>query len=644
MPIHSMPATQPPTEIRIPLTPAMVLSEEAQGDSSLLVDEQSISGDPTTAGKGGKPKNPYFTGWGNTWRFPLHLVINLGQERDVSRLFFYIETGGGEIKFSYGKPFAWSAETTIERAGYQSWKEVKINAKTRFVRLTLTAPTSIPEVIIYATDKAKTLAAPPKITGTHPIIPFEQFMGTNAFIDDPIDTISAVGGFQREYHLWSWDTEKPDGKQDSRTNLRFQPSGAAGGNLWFFDDYYAKLKAKGVTVAPVLQDSLEEVRGGGGKGAFKPILPGADSTNPASYLAHAQHMYQFAARYGSTKVPDTMLTLATNQPRRSGLGTLKYLENWNEPDRSWDGREGWFAPYELAAMSSADFDGHGGTLGKNVGVKNADPMMQFSIGGLAGISLEYLRAMKFWSDYNRAGKPFPANVLNMHHYCTDVGEQGGGFGKTGISPESDKLREKMTKITQWRDANLPGCEVWLTEFGWDTDPRSPFHCPATGSLSAEDVQAAWLVREFLLLSASGVDRAAQFMLRDVKTGGGGAFETCGLVTEKGQWKPKPSYYAATTLKAALAGTRFERDIPTGKPDVQAMLFSGNNRNVTAVWSGTDTDKTIMGVNIPAPMGAKTATLIRYKTGSVTGVTEALPLKNGIVTLTISEKPVFIAWK
>jgi hypothetical protein len=50
------------------------------------------------------------------------------------------------------------------------------------------------------------------------------------------------------------------------------------------------------------------------------------------------------------------------------------------------------------------------------------------------------------------------------------------------------------------------------------------------------------------------------------------------------------------------------------------------------------------VNIPAPTGAKTATLIRYKTGSVAGVSEALLLKNGMVTLTVSEKPVFIIWK
>ena len=69
MPNYSVPATQAPTEIRVPLTPAMVLCEEAQGDSAMLVDEQEIAGDPAS-NKGGKPKNAYFPGWGSTWRFP----------------------------------------------------------------------------------------------------------------------------------------------------------------------------------------------------------------------------------------------------------------------------------------------------------------------------------------------------------------------------------------------------------------------------------------------------------------------------------------------------------------------------------------------------------------------------------------------
>ena len=37
-------------------------------------------------------------------------------------------------------------------------------------------------------------------------------------------------------------------------------------------------------------------------------------------------------RYGHTKVPDSMLQLAPDQPRLSGLGYLKYMETMNEPD------------------------------------------------------------------------------------------------------------------------------------------------------------------------------------------------------------------------------------------------------------------------------------------------------------------------
>ena len=38
----------------------------------------------------------------------------------------------------------------------------------------------------------------------------DQFVGTNAFIDDPLDKLAVPVGFVREYHSWQWDTEAPD--------------------------------------------------------------------------------------------------------------------------------------------------------------------------------------------------------------------------------------------------------------------------------------------------------------------------------------------------------------------------------------------------------------------------------------------------
>ena len=583
-----------PAETPLTLRPEQLLCEEAVADVATLVDEQA-------AGIRGKPKSVFFPGWQNAWRYPVHVTIDLGAEHTVTRLFFYIETGGGELGFATGKPFAWLPETLAPRDGYQSWKEVKINARTRYLRVTLPKPVAVPEILIYGTPLPTAESIGSAVPDPRaPRVSFDQFVGINAFIDDPLESITGVAGFVREYHSWAWDTENPDRK------TRFSPSAAAGGNAWFFDDYYKKLAAAGVTVVPAIQGNIA-----GQPFDAKPDL-----------AAHAAHLFQIAARYGSRKVADKELTLAPGQPRVSGLGTLRYLENWNEPDKTWRDRAGWFTPFELAEMCAADEDA----------IHRADPAMPLVLGGLAGIGLDYLKAMQHWAQFKRGGR-FPASVINLHHYCTDGGEQG--FGKTGISPEADHLRGKLEAVAKWRDSNAPHCELWLTEFGWDTDPRSPIHCPAIKSMDAQTVQAAWLVRAYLLLSAAGVDRAAMFMLRDVNSTGGGVFETCGLVTQKGAWKPKPSWFWVATLKNRLKGYRFVGDLPTGRPDVLALRFSNGKQDTLALWCPTAEDKTVSGFKIPVK--ASKATAVRFTTGSTTGIAAPLPT----LTLDVSEKPTLV---
>lgn len=583
-----------PTEAKLTLLPSQLLCEEAVADVKTLVDEQAV-------GIEGKPKTEFFPGWHAPWRYPVHITVDLGAEHNVTRLLLYNDTGTSEIGVAAGKPFAWSAEKDLVRDKYQGWCELRVNTKTRYLRLTLPKPTALQELVVYGTplpslgNRSSAVPSPRKAR-----VNFELFVGTNAFIDDPLDKITGVAGFVREYHSWAWDTEDPD------RQTRFNPSAAAGGNSWFFDDYYQNLASAGVTVVPALQGNIA----------------GQTFNDKPDLKAHAAHLFQFVARYGSKKVADSALSLAPGQPRVSGLGTLRYLENWNEPDKTWEGRGGWFTPFELAAMCAADEDA----------VHMADPSMPLVLGGLAGLSLDYLTAMQHWAEFNRGGR-FPAGVINLHHYCTDGGEQG--FGKTGISPEADDLRGKLEAVAKWRDTNAPHCELWLTEFGWDTDPRSPIHCPAIKSMDAQTVQAAWLVRAYLLLSAAGVDRAAMFMLRDVNSTGGGVFETCGMVTQKGEWKPKPSWFWVATLKNRLKGYRFVGDFPTGNPDVMALRFSNGKQDALALWCPTAEDKTVSSFKLPVK--ASKAMAVRFATGSTTGA-EA-PLEN--LTLNVSEKPTLV---
>ena len=617
-------------DTRIVLQPEMIVNETALGDATKLVDEQNAIGDPAT-GKGLRPLHPFFPGW-TAWQYPVHIIVDLGTAHHLTRLFLYNESGENPLILATGKPFVWK-DQAITLSGYREWREFPLQTTTRYLRLTLNRPTSLPELALYGDGQEFPAKSPakvqPKRSSTRPAM--DQFIGTNAFIDDPIDKLAVPVGFVREYHSWQWDNEGAD-KQ-----TRFQPSGAAGGHAWFFDDYYARLNTSGVTVCPALQQSTP-VYFPGVDLDFKPVEKGKDTEDPVSYRLHAAHMYQFAARYGSAKVVDSLLQLAADQPRCSGLDSLHYLENWNEPDKTWRGREGRFTPYELAAMSSADYDGDQGRMGKNVGVRSADPKLKLVIGGLAGINLEYLRAMKVWADGHRGGD-FPADVINLHHYSSD-GTEDQAFKTTGISPEADHLREKFANIVAWRDANLPKCEVWVTEFGYDTNPKSPIHSPAIGSYSAEEVQGIWLLRSYMALAAAGVDRAAMFMFRDVKSDGGGVFETCGMVTEKGQWKPKPSYFYIATLKKRLAEMRFAGEIASGNANVLIYRFVGaGDRAAYVVWSPTSEDRKIADVSFA--LNGKSAVRIDFTDKSLAGTSALLTIRQGRVTLEVREKPVLV---
>lgn len=184
---------------------------------------------------------------------------------------------------------------------------------------------------------------------------------------------------------------------------------------WNLDDVYKRLDDAHVDVFPSIQGTIPAVSGT--TDFPKPMPEGAEPTDPASYTDHGKMMFQFAARYGSTHVDASKLTLAAGQPVLSGAGYLRYLESGNEPDNIWAYNLGGSAMPQLAdefaAMSSADYDGDQGQLGAGVGAKTADATMKVVMAGLAGTApgqddwltnvKAYLQGIKNWSTAHRGG-------------------------------------------------------------------------------------------------------------------------------------------------------------------------------------------------------------------------------------------------
>ena len=482
-------------------------------------------------------------------------------------------------------------------------------------------------------------------------ITMDQLIGINAFFDDPPEKYS-VAGFIRSYEYFKWHAYDV---QNVNTNIQldqieygFNPSYAGGANL---DAYYLEAKSLGITVAPSYQESfMWLVNNVKPDLVHKPARKSESTLDVWSYRDHASAMYQMAARYGSTNVPDNTLLLRSDNERLTGMNITKYFENWNEHDRWWQGPNAQFSPEEYAAMTSADYDGHMNTMNQNsevkFGIVTADPNAKMVMSGLAHLEYYKLEDMKRWFDENRTDpnyRKYPLDVINVHRYSNDAGQQRA-IGQVGVSPEDDDLKGNMEALVNWVNTNMPEVsEVWITEFGYDTNPASPQHAPAFAGFSNKEVQAQWLVRSYFAIAAAGIDRAAMYMLRDVADNGGGVFQTCGLVSSKESgWQPKPSWYYVYAMKNRLTGMKYTGEIDAGNPNVWIYEFTHttNGSKAYAVWCPTSNGTTVNNYSLNIG-NASSARLVELQVGNINGAESALSINNGSVNVNVSERPIFV---
>ena len=611
-----------------------IINVAADGDATLLFDEQAAVGDPR-AGTGHRPTNVWSTAW-SSWYYPLTAVVDLGGNCQLTDISFFDANSIGQITVQALGTNGWVNLFADSQNRYLVWVTYPVSAQTRYLRIIFDSVNVVsPELVLYGWRREPVQPWP---AATPPVPPsMDQFLGVNTVISDPLGRVEAFG-CAREYHDWDWD-EGGSSAYPNDTNQWFS-SYLAG---WNFDQYYHDLMLAGLLLAPCKQLSASWL--GLADLNDKPIPAGSnrDPLQPASYVEHADHLYQFAARYGTTPVADGKLKLAASEPRLSGLGYVHYIENWNEPDKNWLGRDAYFLPYEYAALSSADADGHLGTMAGNVGIRKADPTAKLVMAGLAGLNLEYLKAMKYWCDQNRGGN-VPWDVLNLHYYCNDAGGQDGATPTTGISPEAAGFRQQVAAIVDYRNRFLPGKEVWVSEFGYDVNPLSPQHAPAIGATPAEEVQGRWIIRSFLALAGAGVDRAFLFMLRDFDTTNATMFASSGLIEDYShQFAVRPGWYYCHTLKERLRGLHYVADQNSGNTNVTIYQFAdaGGAIKAYALWCPTTNNVTVTGYALSLVGNPATAMLVTLTNGSPLGETTSQTPTNNIVHVDVSEKPVLV---
>ncbi|WMJ74624.1 hypothetical protein RCC89_15840 [Cytophagaceae bacterium ABcell3] len=609
-------------QTKISLDKDMVINITGWGDAGLLVDEQDAAGDPA-AGKGGKVETRWLPGW-KDWFYPSSAIIDLKTTYELTEIWLFHGKGYGSFSVHTGSLKDWEFQLNDRMMEFNQWTKHEVNATCRYLKVTIDEKGAVPEeIVLYGKRVGEEFKEPDPVKHERPLM--KDFIGINGFPDDPLE-VSQVGGFVREYHNWDWN-------ELEKGRLRFSP----GYPDLDYDAYYKKMKEAEILVAPCLKQSPSWMTA---HREHKPVPAGRDASEPYSYREKASYMFQYAARYGSVEVDEELILLDDGQEKKTGLGYLKYYEDWNEPDMWWNERKGYFTPFEYVAMASANYDGHQGRMGKGFGVKAADPDAVFVMAGLAAMRLDYLKAMKLWSQAYR-GEDFPADVINLHHYCNDVG--GQGQSSVGVSPEEDGFKKRLERFVDYRDKHLPGKEVWVTEFGYDVNQQSIQRAPAIGGFSGEEVQAIWLIRSYLALAAAGVDKAAMYMVRDdPNPDTTGRFVTSGLMQGNHERK-RTSWYYLNTFGYLLGDYVFEREVSSDKSGVCNYRFTNPQTGdfVYVLWSPTSKGLEVKNHSLVLPDNANSYSVVELEHKRPKGKVLVSENDDKHIKVNVSEKPIFV---
>ena len=445
-------------------------------------------------------------------------------------------------------------------------------------------------------------------------ISFDKKIGMNGHVDVPQDILSA-GGVVREYHNFGWSIT-----EDKKMYFNKY-------SWWDFDNYYKNLSSKGITILPCIQMGEQSVFNRNRN--EKPVIKGDDTTDPMSYKIHSNYLFNYAARYGNTKVNELRLNLDSKETVKTGLGYITYYEDWNEPDKTWQGPDAQFNSTELAAMLSADYDGHEGRLGDTYGIKRADPNSKLVMGGMAGGStmVTWLNEMQSWANINRTDKKLPLDVINYHQYTSTH------------SPENSTFVEDAKKIIAWRDSNDKTKEIWITEFGWDTNINSTHAAPSL------DTQRDWIIREYLIGDRIGLDRVVVYdALNDGPSSDTTQYSTSGLATNSNEgFIKKSSWYGVNTAKNTLKGFKFKEVIEESNNIYIYKYENDSNEECYVLWSPTENGRIINDYKLNV---GNTSSVVKteLKDKEELGINTNLPVKNNEVTLSVSESPIFVKVK
>jgi len=499
----------------------------------------------------------------------------------------------------------------------------------------------------YKSDKIDLEKPPPPA-----LSPFKNYLGINAFewdfVEDKQSNIiseskmSVIRSFGAIRHYLDWERlEQDEGK------YTFNPTHSGDAYL---DVLYEKMKTEGMDALVCIKTIpvwlMNTYPSDERDHENVPAAYGTDRSKPASYIQQARVGFQFAARYGSNKNLDSSLVKVDSKMRwpgdksnsvRIGLNLIKYVECDNERDKWWKGKKAQQTAEEYAANLSAFYDGDKGKLGKNVGVKNADPNMQVVMGGLGEAKPEFVEGMIEWCKKNRGFKPdgkvnLCFDVINYHLYANDAYVNGGKATK-GIAPELSEIGSVADKFIKMVNKDAPGMEIWVTETGYDVG-KTPQSAIKIGAKSTFITQADWNLRTALLYARHGISRCMFYMLDDA-----GGLDNPVQYSSSGfhdDFKRRPSADYFLQTKKLLGNYRYKKTI-SNEPIVD--LYKLNNKEIYVLTVPDQKDKKVVyQLNLG---NTQQAIIHNLQVGKNVMAVKKVKAKNGKLAITVTETPVFV---
>ena len=262
-----------------------------------------------------------------------------------------------------------------------------------------------------------------------------------------------VASHARNYHNLKWDVTDPDLDPEYSEMVAGRGTQASWWLNW--DKEYRAWKEANMTTDISIQFTAKTV-------------PQSEWNAPETSAYHYGH--EFSKHFGSVQ----------------GVGLVDAVEVGNEP---WD--------YDASFYATV-------LRGMAAGLRSGDSLMtivagtfqahdQFDIGTYIGTRvLEDVATT--------------VDVVNCHTYSF-VNDVTGV--RRGTYPENKHSSfNNIRPLQRWRDANMPGKPVWVTEWGWDAE-GSGERCQNTECVS-DKAQAVYAIRGFMVLARSNIERATWY--------------------------------------------------------------------------------------------------------------------------------------